>query len=89
MLSGVKNGNNHTSGLILYLLLVNYSNWYNLFRVDGNYIIKIADFGMSRDIYGKDYYKLDGINKPLPLKWMAVESLMEGKYSTKSDVVCI
>ena len=44
---------------------------------------------MSRDVYEKDYYKSENTTKPLPMKWMAIESLKEGKYSTKSDVVCI
>ena len=57
------------------------------YRVDGGYIVKIADFGMSRDVYEKDYYTMGNMNKPLPMKWMAVESLKEGKYTTKSDVV--
>ena len=44
---------------------------------------------MSRDVYEKDYYKSENTTKPLPMKWMAIESLKEGKYSTKSDVVRI
>ena len=56
-------------------------------RIDGSYMVKIADFGMSRDVYEKDYYTMDNMNKPLPMKWMAVESLKEGRYTSKSDVV--
>ena len=55
--------------------------------MDGSYIVKIADFGMSRDVYEKDYYTMHNMNKPLPMKWMAVESLKEGRYTSKSDVV--
>lgn len=51
-------------------------------------MVKIADFGMSRDVYEKDYYTMDNMNKPLPMKWMAVESLREGRFTSKSDVVC-
>ncbi|XP_067931129.1 hepatocyte growth factor receptor-like [Watersipora subatra] len=54
--------------------------------VDSAYIVKIADFGMSRDVYERDYYRMESMNKPLPMKWMAVESLKEGRYSSKSDV---
>lgn len=60
-----------------------------VYRTDGSYIVKVADFGMSRDIYEKDYYVTDNMNKPLPIKWMSVESLREGRYTSKSDVVRI
>lgn len=56
--------------------------------MDGSYIVKIADFGMSRDVYEKDYYSTEDTKKPLPIKWMATESLLEGRYTSKSDVVC-
>jgi len=59
----------------------------SLCRVDGYYFVKIADFGMSRDVYSQDYYRMGDMSKPLPMKWMAVESLKEGKYTSKSDVV--
>ena len=38
----------------------------------------------------KDYYRLtDSENgEKFPLKWMAVESLMQYKFSEASDVVC-
>ena len=44
---------------------------------------------MSRDVYEKDYYTTSNINRPMPIRWMAVESMKEGIYSTKSDVVSI
>jgi len=47
--------------------------------------VKIGDFGLSRDIYAKHYYKSK--NKvPLPLKWMAIECIQSGFYSTETDV---
>ena len=58
-----------------------------MIRVDKKMMIKIADFGLSRDIYETDYYKEGDKNRPLPVKWMAYESLDKGVYSTKSDVV--
>ena len=42
---------------------------------------------MSRDIYERDYYLMGDTSKPLPVKWMALESLKEGWFSSKSDVV--
>ena len=54
--------------------------------MDENFTVKVADFGLARDIYSKDYYCSDN-KKMLPVKWMAPESLENGTYSTKSDVV--
>ena len=48
----------------------------------------IADFGLSRDVYSKDYYRM-GTKTLLPVKWMAPESLADNIFSVKSDVVCI
>lgn len=61
----------------------------DLCRVDENLIVKIADFGMARDVYGNVYYKVSDRHRPLPVKWMAIESLEEYKFTTKSDVVCV
>lgn len=49
------------------------------------YQIKVCDFGTDNEVYGHDYYKVDG-NIPLPIRWMAWESVFLGKYTTKSDV---
>ncbi|XP_067948281.1 uncharacterized protein [Watersipora subatra] len=54
--------------------------------LDGAYIVKIADFGLSRDIYEKAYYRLQDQSKPMPVRWMALECFTEGKYTSKSDV---
>ncbi|KAK3861992.1 hypothetical protein Pcinc_032098 [Petrolisthes cinctipes] len=50
-----------------------------------NSIVKISDFGLSRDIYKSKNYKKknDGL---VPVKWVALESLQEGVFSTQSDV---
>ncbi|KAH6946783.1 hypothetical protein HPB50_015307 [Hyalomma asiaticum] len=47
--------------------------------------LKISDFGMSRDIYTCDYYKIRG-SRMLPVRWMAPESIMYGKFTLESDV---
>ncbi|XP_050360941.1 discoidin domain-containing receptor 2-like isoform X1 [Nymphalis io] len=49
------------------------------------YQIKISDFGTDNEAYSCDYYKVDG-RIPLPLRWAAWESVLRGKYTTKSDV---
>ncbi|CAH1776167.1 unnamed protein product, partial [Owenia fusiformis] len=48
--------------------------------------IKIGDFGLSRDIYSDTYYMDETLSRPLPIRWMAPESLLYGKYSSMSDV---
>ncbi|XP_071445067.1 discoidin domain-containing receptor 2-like [Hetaerina americana] len=53
--------------------------------VGKSYFIKISDLGMSRSTYSADYYKVDGRNS-LPVRWMAWESILMGKFTTKSDV---
>jgi hypothetical protein len=50
-----------------------------------NPILKIADFGLSRDVYERNWYKKNSDEK-IPVKWLALESLLEEVYSTKSDV---
>ncbi|XP_003738572.1 hepatocyte growth factor receptor [Galendromus occidentalis] len=49
-------------------------------------IVRVADFGLSRDVYETSYYSCDNTKTKLPVKWMAIESLKEGVYSHKSDV---
>ena len=51
--------------------------------------MKIADFGLSRDIHEKAYYTSTARGRRLPVKWMSIESLNTGRFSTKSDVVSI
>ena len=48
------------------------------------YIAKITDFGLSRDVSAKDYYKAK--NAPVPIKWLAPEALLKGHFTTQSDV---
>lgn len=43
--------------------------------VGTNYTIKIADFGMSRNLYRGDYYLIQG-RAVLPIRWMSWESVL-------------
>ncbi|XP_045523257.1 proto-oncogene tyrosine-protein kinase ROS isoform X2 [Pieris brassicae] len=52
---------------------------------DGRRIVKIGDFGLARDIYKNDYYRKEGEGL-LPVRWMAVECLVDGVFSCQSDV---
>uniref|UniRef100_A0A8K9XKK4 receptor protein-tyrosine kinase n=1 Tax=Oncorhynchus mykiss TaxID=8022 RepID=A0A8K9XKK4_ONCMY len=55
--------------------------------LDESYTVKVADFGLARDVYDKEYYSIhnkSGVK--LPVKWMALESLQTHKFTPKSDV---
>ncbi|XP_043217741.1 inactive tyrosine-protein kinase transmembrane receptor ROR1-like [Amphibalanus amphitrite] len=53
--------------------------------VGDNLTVKISDFGLSRDIYSSDYYRLQS-RALLPVRWMPAESILYGKFTTESDV---
>ena len=54
-----------------------------------NFIIKVADFGLSESIETKEYFRQDKTaSVKLPLRWMAPESMEDYIFSEKSDVVC-
>jgi serine/threonine protein kinase len=50
-----------------------------------NNILKISDFGLTRAIY-KDVAYTQKSKGRLPLKWMAVESIVDRVFTTQSDV---
>lgn len=48
-------------------------------------VVKIGDFGMSRDVYSTDYYRV-GRHTMLPIRWMPPESILYRKFTVESDV---
>ncbi|XP_069798572.1 high affinity nerve growth factor receptor-like [Narcine bancroftii] len=48
-------------------------------------VVKIGDFGMSRDIYSTDYYRVGG-RTMLPIRWMPPESIMYRRFTAESDI---
>ena len=47
--------------------------------------MKISDFGLSRSLAKENTYYHLTQTKKLPVKWMALESLLYRKFSTYSD----
>ncbi|KAM9836549.1 tyrosine-protein kinase receptor TYRO3 [Aulostomus maculatus] len=50
-----------------------------------NFRVCVADFGLSKKNYSSNYYR-QKVAIRVPIKWMALESLSESIYTTKSDV---
>jgi len=55
-------------------------------RLDEEMNAKVADFGLSRDMYISNYYIMSQ-KIPLPVKWLAPEALLDKMFSEKTDVV--
>ena len=53
--------------------------------VSEDWVLKIADFGLTRNVTNIDYYRKTSDGR-LPVKWMAPEALFDRLYTTKSDV---
>ena len=52
-------------------------------------MLKVADFGLSEVKCNKDYVRQQMTSEvKLPIKWMAPESINDGIFSEKTDVVC-
>ena len=61
--------------------------------MDLHFVIKVANFGLSEDIYAGNHFRQaqKGEDTPvkLPIKWMATESLSNGIFSESTDVVSV
>ena len=54
--------------------------------VSDAHTVKIGDFGLTRYIYDDKVYVTRRPGTKLPLKWMALESIMDLTFTTASDV---
>ncbi|XP_077977353.1 hepatocyte growth factor receptor-like [Glandiceps talaboti] len=54
--------------------------------VDESETIKVSDFGLSRDIYEREYYASEDKKAKLPIRWMSLESIKNNIYNVKTDV---
>ena len=55
-------------------------------RIDEALHVKVADFGLTRDIYQQEYYRQSSTGR-VPVKWMSPESLSDRISDEKTDVV--
>ena len=53
--------------------------------VADNMVIKISDFGMSRRLQAREYYRKGG-EILLPVRWMAPECMDDGVFTVSGDI---
>ncbi|KAK8755811.1 hypothetical protein V5799_001486, partial [Amblyomma americanum] len=56
------------------------------FGLSEDLVVRVADFGLSRAMYEKEYYTDRNPKTQLPIKWLAPESLAKSIYNHKTDV---
>ena len=77
------------------LQIILYMYIYYSSRIDLHGTIKVADFGLTEDMYGTNYFRRqksesEGVSEEkVPIRWMAPESLEYNIYNESSDVVSI
>lgn len=54
--------------------------------IDNDLLLKLTDNSLSRDLFPADYHCL-GDNENRPVKWLALEALVERRFSLASDAV--
>lgn len=67
--------------LLMYVL----SSYFSC-RIENSMQVKITDNALARDLFPMDYHCL-GDNENRPVRWMALESLLNNDFSSASDVV--
>ena len=62
-------------------------------RIDQHGVIKVADFGLTEDMYARNYFRRDksegGSEEKVPIRWMAPESIENDVYNERTDVVSL
>ncbi|XP_038062791.1 tyrosine-protein kinase receptor Tie-1-like [Patiria miniata] len=53
--------------------------------VGDDMVCKVSDFGLARDVMNIRIYQRES-QGPLPMRWMALESILDDVYTTESDV---
>ena len=53
--------------------------------VGTNKLVKISDFGLTRNV-GSELVYMSSKNQKLPIKWMSVEAIFDQIFTTYSDV---
>lgn len=54
--------------------------------VNDNLVVKISDFGLSQRMINVNYYRADITTDALPIRWMPLEAILYGRFTTASDV---
>lgn len=56
-------------------------------RVNSRGIVKVADFGLTRELIARDWHRDPDKGLAILMRWMAIEVLEANTFSTMSDVV--
>ena len=48
--------------------------------------MKVADFGLSRNVYAEKVYHATSKDRKLPVKWMSPEAIHDQVFTAESDV---
>ena len=59
-----------------------------IYRVGDDLNIKVADFGLAREVHIKEYYRQQSSTK-IPVRWIAPETLHDRISNEKTDVVSL
>ena len=60
-------------------------------RINREGVIKVADFGLTEDMYGTNYFRRRKSDteseEKIPIRWMAPECIERNLYDESTDVV--